>query len=197
MVTTRLQLTSNATRDSTKQTGKGLSRAHPRLASNAKFCRQLEMSITEEVQTFASNSGISNVTKWERIKLVAKKVAQRFSRKQAYSLKTAEKLLQRKRDSIIRTNRNHPEWIQNTTPQLLVIESQSQQLQLYHTETLVIRAGLKWRELGEVSAGYLKRTIAQKASRKLIPPLINPTTSEISLTKQDILGVASTFYSKL
>jgi hypothetical protein len=31
---------------------------------------------------------------------------------------------------------------------------------------LALRAGIRWREQGEISAGYLKRTVAQRQTRQ-------------------------------
>jgi hypothetical protein len=47
-------------------------------------------------------------------------------------------------------------------PQLSIVESQLASIQQYHTETLALRAGIRWRKQGELSAGYLKRTAAQR-----------------------------------
>lgn len=112
---------------------------------------------------------MSTAEKWENIKLITKDVAQKCSRRKAFTFKKAEKLLQRKRVSILRTIQLHPDLINELSPQLNVVESQQSQLQAYHSETLAIRAGLKWRELGELSAGYLKEQSNKGPDDSLYP----------------------------
>ncbi|KAG1367235.1 hypothetical protein G6F59_018801 [Rhizopus arrhizus] len=60
-----------------------------------------------------------------------------------------------------------------------------------------MRAGIRWRELGELSPGYLKRTVATRSARQLIPPLLHPTHLTLSCTRDEMLDAASTFYKNL
>ncbi|KAG0732934.1 hypothetical protein G6F57_015548 [Rhizopus arrhizus] len=46
-------------------------------------------------------------------------------------------------------------------PQLNIVEHQLASLQQYRVDTLALRAGIRWRECGELSAGYLKQTVKQ------------------------------------
>lgn len=82
-------------------------------------------------------------------------------------------------------------------PQLSVVEEQLSSLQQYHVETLALRSGIRWKEKGETSAGFLKRTVSSRASRKLIPPLLHPSTQTICSSKDEMLDAAATYYSAL
>ncbi|KAI7898054.1 uncharacterized protein BX663DRAFT_556243, partial [Cokeromyces recurvatus] len=67
-----------------------------------------------------------------------------------------------------------PSLLPVVSPQLQIVEQQLASIQKYHAETLALRSGIRWRELGELSPGYLKRTVASRTARQLIPPLIHP-----------------------
>jgi hypothetical protein len=60
-----------------------------------------------------------------------------------------------------------------------------------------LRAGKRWRENGETSAGYLKRTIEARHSQRSIPPLRHPNTNTLCQTPSAIDDAVSTFYSTL
>ncbi|KAG0735766.1 hypothetical protein G6F33_012486 [Rhizopus arrhizus] len=131
------------------------------------------------------------------LKATTKKVAQSFSRKQASSYKQAEILLQKKLASLRKKKILFPEQVPELQPLVNVVERQLADIQQYHVEILALRSGIRWRELGELSAGYLKRTIATRASRQMIPSLIHPVTKVLCSSRVDMLDAASTFYSDL
>ncbi|KAI8972962.1 hypothetical protein BDB01DRAFT_729784, partial [Pilobolus umbonatus] len=60
-----------------------------------------------------------------------------------------------------------------------------------------LRSGIRWREEGKLSPGYLKSSVAVRASKKLIPPMINPTTDNVCTTKDEMLEAAAVFYKNL
>jgi endonuclease/exonuclease/phosphatase family metal-dependent hydrolase len=195
LVQVRLHLLPKITVDSTKKVGKGLWRAHPKLASDPAFCYRLHVALSRTIAGFVP--GYPTTLKWEDLKATTKYTAQSYSRKKAYTLARAEKLLHLKHKGLLSQLTCSPDRIKDIQPLLQVVEEQLASIQQYHAETLALRAGLRWRELGEISAGYLKRTVQQRSIHHLIPPLIHPQTGALSTSKEDMLDAASTFYSKL
>ncbi|KAG0768661.1 hypothetical protein G6F62_013431 [Rhizopus arrhizus] len=90
-----------------------------------------------------------------------------------------------------------PEQVPELQPLVNVVERQLADIQQYHVEILALRSGIRWRELGELSAGYLKRAIATRATRQMIPSLIHPVTKVLCSSRVDMLDAASIFYSDL
>lgn len=135
--------------------------------------------------------------KWKEVKAAVYRIAKRHSRKQAYSLSKAEQLLQYKRAGLVKKIDDQLNNANIFQPQLSVVEHQLSDLQQYHTKTLAIRAGVRWRELSELSPGYLKRTVATRSTRTLIPSLLHPISQSISTTKDEMLDAAATFYTNL
>lgn len=175
--------------------GKGLWRAHPRLASNADFRRKLHRSLHKCVQSL--DPSLSAAEKWDLLKHNAGKVCQSFSRKQAFTLTRAEDLLHKKRAGLLKKLHLNPDEVSILTPQLRIVEDQLTSLQHYHMDTLALRSGIRWRELGELSPGYLKRSVQSRAARQAIPPLLHPVTGTHCTTSEEMLETATSFYSDL
>ncbi|KAG1370529.1 hypothetical protein G6F61_011957 [Rhizopus arrhizus] len=188
-------ITSSGNAETPQDMGKGLWRAHPRLASDPEFCDSLAVALSETVAGF-DNSMFATL-KWEDLKLTTARVAKSFSRRKAFIMAKAEECLQRKRRRILKNMKKNPANIDDLQPQLKVIDEQLSSYQQFHVETLALRSGLRWRELGELSAGYLKRTVATRSIKQRVPPLIHPETQVICNTKNKMLDAASTFYSSL
>ncbi|CAO3694762.1 unnamed protein product [Rhizopus stolonifer] len=172
-------------KDSVPQTGPGLWRAHPSLTRDGSFCTLLVSNIESLFCQFSSE--MTAQCKWERIKEKTKDTALRYSRRKAFNLQRGERLLQKKH-SVILTQMvfNHlPS--SDLLPQLRIVENQLSSIQQYHTDTLALRASIRWREKGENSAGYLKRTVQHNARRKNIPCLRYLVTSALCHTKDDML----------
>ncbi|KAG1135573.1 hypothetical protein G6F37_012416 [Rhizopus arrhizus] len=123
--------------------------------------------------------------------------AKSFSRRSALDLTKAKSLLHRKRADITKSLATNPDLASTLSPQLSIVENQLASLQQYHVETLALRAGIRWREQGEVSAGYLKRTVAQLQTRQTMKQLVHPVTSAICSTSDELLDAAVGFYSNL
>ncbi|KAG1128846.1 hypothetical protein G6F37_013652 [Rhizopus arrhizus] len=109
----------------------------------------------------------------------------------------AEKRLQHRRRHIMSNIRRNPDQSSENLPLLRVVERQLDSFQRYRVETLALRSGIRWRELGELSAGYLKKTIATRAAKQLVPSLIHPTTNVLCSSVEDMLDATTTFYSDL
>ncbi|KAG2191215.1 hypothetical protein INT47_005963 [Mucor saturninus] len=174
---------------------KGLWRAHPRLASNPHFVKQLNRILSKCVHQF--NTPMSAAEKWESLKASTATFCKSYSRRKAYTLSCAEDLLHKKRAGITKKLSLDPSLLPVLSPQLTVAEQQLTSLQQYHVDDLALRSGIRWREMGELSAGYLKRTISARQSRQTIPPLLHPNSLSLCSSKDEMLDAAATFYSDL
>ncbi|KAI9329045.1 hypothetical protein BD770DRAFT_298861, partial [Pilaira anomala] len=78
------------------------------------------------------------------------------------------------------------------------IENMISTLQQDLVDTAPIRASCKWRENGEISAGYLKRTIATRAIRKNITSLQHPVDNDrLCHEPLDLQSAVTSFYQHL
>ncbi|KAG0923790.1 hypothetical protein G6F30_013792 [Rhizopus arrhizus] len=136
-------------------------------------------------------------SKWEEIKRTTKDTALHYSRRKTFDLKQGEALLQRKGGGITRKIAANPQDAPQLLPQLNIVEHQLASIQQYRVDTLALRAGIRWRECGELSAGYLKRTVKQKSRRKNIECLRHPVSSSLCVTNDDMLDAAASFYGSL
>ncbi|KAG1536291.1 hypothetical protein G6F49_013012 [Rhizopus delemar] len=109
----------------------------------------------------------------------------------------AESLLHRKRSGIVNRLAANASLLPSLTPQLSIVESQLASIQQYHTETLALRAGIRWREQGELSAGYLKRTAAQRQTHQIMKQLLHPVTSTLCSTTEEMIHASVSFYGNL
>ncbi|KAG0809253.1 hypothetical protein G6F16_013767 [Rhizopus arrhizus] len=175
--------------------GKGQWRAHPRLASSETFRNLVSNAIANTMVSF--DISLNPQEKWDMVKSAITQVAKSFSRRSAFNLTKAESLLHLKRARITKRLASNPELLSSLTPQLSVVESQLASLQQYHAETLAPRAGIRWREQGEISAGYLKRTVSQRQTRQIMKQLVHPTTGALCSTSNKMLDAAVQFYTSL
>ena len=190
-----LRLPSTSNRSSATAIGKGYWKAHPRLARDLEFQTTLHLRVSQAIERFSSS--LPAWQKWEHLKLIAAKTARAHSRRQKYSLACAETLLQRKRAKLESKVLVNPSLLPQVAPQLQVVQDQLTSLQRYHVETLALKAGIRWREQGELSAGYLKRTASSRAAKGVIPPLRHPSLHRLCISKEEMLDAAFVFYDKL
>ncbi|CEP10245.1 hypothetical protein, partial, partial [Parasitella parasitica] len=141
------------------------------------FRRKLHRALGRCVSTL--DATLSAAQKWEELKRTTASVAKSVSRRQASSLKCAEDLFYRKRSGIQQQITLDPSLTLLLRPQLSVVKEQLSAMQQHHVETLALRSGIRWREKGEVSAGFLKRT------------------ASIVHLKEDMLDAAATFHGTL
>lgn len=175
--------------------GKGIWRAHPRLASSKSFRRQLYTTLSDLITKLPSDMTVQ--LKWDTIKTIVKTEAKKYSRKQAYSLSTAEKLLQRKRAGISKRILQDSSLSSILLPQLQIVEYQLASIQQHYVDNLALRSALRWREQGELSAGYLKQTVSQRQQKLLFKAIRHPTSSILCTSTEDMLNAAEAFYSDL
>ncbi|KAG1139728.1 hypothetical protein G6F37_008965 [Rhizopus arrhizus] len=170
-------------------------RAHPRLAKDSAFCEKLEQKISDTVAKFAPDLDVA--LKWQELKSVTQKTAKAHSRKVAFDMAQAEKRLQHRRRHIMSNIRRNPDQSPENLPLLRVVERQLDSFQHDRIETLALRSGIRWRELGELSAGYLKKTVATGIAKQLVLPLVHPTTNVLCSSVEDMLDATTTFYSDI
>jgi hypothetical protein len=130
---------------------------------------------------------------WDQIKTLARDVALTCSRRKSEWRKRLLLRLQRKRNKMLRDS--HFTSIVNF--RLPVIEQLISNLQQETASVSRLRAGKHWRENGEISAGYLKRTIESRQVKRSIPPLQHPVTLELCHSTSAMNNAASAFYSTL
>ncbi|KAG0846778.1 hypothetical protein G6F29_013191 [Rhizopus arrhizus] len=175
--------------------GKGLWRAHPRLTSSDSFRDLVHQTINKTMQSI--DLLLSPQEKRDLVKSSVAQAAKSFSRRSALDLTKAKSLLHRKQAGITKSIATNPDLASTLSPQLSIVENQLASLQQYHVETVALRAGIRWREQGEISAGYLKRTVAQRQTRQTMKQLVHPVISAICSTSDELLDAAVGFYSNL
>jgi hypothetical protein len=106
---------------------------------------------------------------------------------------TCLKRLQRKRNKFLRAYKQTG--IRNL--RLPFIEQMISTIQHEIAENLQLRAGRHWRENGEISAGYLKRTAGSRNIKRSITAIIHPSTSSVCTSPESMQEAATTFYSSL
>lgn len=102
-------------------------------------------------------------------------------------------MLQYKRSAITKRILGTP----TSTPQLRIVEYQLAPIQQRHVDNLALRPGLRWREHGEISAGYLKRAVAQRQHKKLFKTVEYSHTSTPCTSKDNMLEAARQLYAYL
>ncbi|OBZ80768.1 hypothetical protein A0J61_11183, partial [Choanephora cucurbitarum] len=166
--------------------GHGFWKAQPRIGQDSEFQAKLNFHLSATIREL--NSTLPAWHKWERIKLVAAKTVRAHSRRQAFSVARAESLLQRKWAKIESNLMNNLSLHPCLPPQLHI---------QYHVETLSLKAGIRWREQRELSAGYLKRTASARLTKTTIPPRFHPTFDRVCVFKDEMLDAAFVFYDNL
>ncbi|KAG1135747.1 hypothetical protein G6F37_012566 [Rhizopus arrhizus] len=80
---------------------------------------------------------------------------------------------------------------------LPILDQQIESLQQELVEISVLKAGIRWREHGEKSAGYLKRIHHTRTTEQNIVHLQEPGTGERVSSQAQLLEVSKTFYQDL
>jgi hypothetical protein len=168
-------------------TGKGIYRVNPQLLQNHIVCDSLKALLDEHVieipQILNEKHYYTPQQKWEKIKLDIKELAKQTSLKYADWRKKQLKALLRKRNKILRTHRSTPNVLHQLLP---LVEKLIGNFQKEITETYIIRSGRRWREKGEISAGYLKATIEQSNNQRYIEQVRDQETNCVYRSVQEI-----------
>lgn len=177
--------------------GKGLWRANPALAKNPFFVGKLYNALNgfhDKLDSTPLEFLDTTQVLWDQIKALTKKVANYCSRQKSAWRDRQLKRLQRKRNKILRRYPNN-EAVLNQ--RLSIVEKLIGDLQQELVDIQALKAGIRWREHGEASAGFLKRTATRRAVKRSIPTLIHPFTQAQCVTNDDKREAAFQFYKKL
>ncbi|CEP08753.1 hypothetical protein, partial, partial [Parasitella parasitica] len=131
---------------------------------------------------------------WDALKGVVKTIARRIGRRHSAWRTRQLKRFQRKRNQLFQRYQNHPTILRERLP---IIEKLISDLQQEISTNQTIRAGKLWREQGETSAGYLKRTIATRQIQRTMLALQHPDTQSLCDTPETMQEAAVCFYRKL
>lgn len=169
---------------------------HPSLAISDDIQAYLSAALQSLRPTLQDASSFPSVQdQWEEVKTTLKRTIQQYCRQLARKRRRAEQKLQRQRNQLLRLWRRTPG--SDPDPLLSTIEQEINRLQTVRVETLARRAGLRWREQGEISAGYLKRTIASRSTQQSIPAQRHPETNVLGPSVNHMQESARRFYHQL
>ncbi|KAG2190521.1 hypothetical protein INT47_004146, partial [Mucor saturninus] len=175
----------------TNPTGRGVWRFNPLLLKNALFCQTLSANLNKLYPRLDQYGSVQN--QWDQIKTRVKRVARKFSCQYISWRSKRLKVLYRQRNNIPRDN---PAF-EDREVLLPPIQNEIIQLQQDTVDIARLRSGLRWREQGETSAGYLKRTIKDKQKARHIDIITDPSTGVTYTDNKDKLDVTEEFYSSL
>ncbi|KAG0163100.1 hypothetical protein DFQ29_003409, partial [Apophysomyces sp. BC1021] len=161
------------------------------LAQEKSFRSKLDSEL-ERIFALTSTSRTPQL-QWDNTKTEITHFIKQYSRKRATWRQAQLKTLQSKRNQLLR-NRPPAAVLAQLLPR---VESQISMLQAELVETAALRAGQRWREKGERSAGYLKRTIASRATACAMPVLQHPETNRLCDSTTDCLEAVRTYYQTL
>ncbi|KAG1062722.1 hypothetical protein G6F41_011326 [Rhizopus arrhizus] len=178
----------------TSSTGKGLWRANPNLAKNPAYIRKLNKQIEQYITHKLSKYNNSPQEKWDLLKKMVKKVTQNFCRNRCQWRNDQIKQLQSQRNDIFRRYSNNSTCLNILLPE---VENKLAKLQTEIAEIDILRAGKRWIENNEKSAGYLKRTAESRNIKRNITKIVHPETGLECLDIKAKLDAASNFYSTL
>jgi len=174
--------------------GKGLWRANPQLVHNEYFCQRLFTKLDDFHTLLASNANdLTPQVIWDQIKELTRQVAKSCSRRQSEWRRRLLRRLQSKRNKLLRLYKT----TQVRNDRLPKIESMIGNLQQELADIQALRSGIKWREHGEKSAGFLKRLTSQRSQQRAIPTLQHPISSSDCATTKDKQAAAVAYYERL
>ncbi|KAG0974193.1 hypothetical protein G6F29_012368 [Rhizopus arrhizus] len=186
------------------QHGKGLWRANPHLARNSYFVKSLYQSLDWFCSSrlfppvdLTNNDHCTPIEStqslWEDIKSEVKRVARSFGRRQASWRQAHLTRLQNKRTRLLTSAESNGK----LHIQLAKTEALIGNLQKDFANNQILKASKHWREHGETSAGYLKRSITTRAFQRYISSLQHPITGQLCTSSLDLQDAAKTFYQQL
>ncbi|KAG2213760.1 hypothetical protein INT45_001415 [Circinella minor] len=172
--------------------GPGMWRCNPTLAHNDKFCSELYHMLDNEFSTLPAS--LSKQQTWDQIKIITGKFAHNYSRKKGTHNRLHLCSLQTERRRYLSLHNNTA---LHQDSYLLSLEAKiaSVQSDMVHIDAL--RAGLRWCENGERSAGYIKRSIETRQTKRNITQLRHPITDRLCNTSDTMTDAAQQFYQQL
>ena len=154
-------------------------RANPAYASHKKLRRQLSQKLTQLVTTDLNlDDTLSDGDKWDAIKLEAKNIIRKYGVKYVgwrqerikFLGKARNRWLRCLQDPLLRHQMVHP------------IDKELGELQEEIAEIASVKAGQRWREQGEKSAGFLKRIFKEREGQQHLASVIRNTPQGTQLT---------------
>ncbi|KAG1033235.1 hypothetical protein G6F25_010664 [Rhizopus arrhizus] len=172
-------------------TGFGLWRANPLLVKNKEYLSQLKQRLQHIAQHLPQSLSLQD--QWDHLKLEIRKFTRSFAVDYSNWRSKSLRSLQRKRNAFLRSQPPLALRLQR----LPVIDRQIESLQQELVDISALKPGIRWREHGEKSAGYLKRIHHIRTTEQTIVPLQEPVTGERVSSQAQLLEVSKTFYQDL
>lgn len=170
--------------------GPGLWRLNPHMAKNQYFIDQLLIALDD---FHSVPSSLSPQDSWDKLKILVKRLAKKINRRYVDYRTRVLKRLQRKRNRLLRTYK----LTHIIHDRLSTLESLIGSLQQEIADNHALRAGLRWRENGEKSAGFLKRLIATRTAQRSISSFKHPETQVLCTSVNDLDAATTHFYDQL
>lgn len=178
-------------RYSSSTSGKRLWRANPVLAQSTAFQSKLSKDLTAAWPTIQLCANPQEA--WDATKKIVQQSCRQHGRYEATKRQRRERHLQRLRNGMLRAHK-----LTNVlSPRFQAVCNELGQLQETNAYILSLKAGIRWREQGETSAGYLKRTSRQRLAQRQIPELEDPLTGHVGSSMEHMHQAACNFYQTL
>ncbi|KAG1091242.1 hypothetical protein G6F40_012993 [Rhizopus arrhizus] len=172
-------------------TGFGLWRANPILAQQKAYRVQLKQRLTCIVSSLPNQ--MTAQEQWDYVKSEIRLFTQRYAVDYTNWRKKSIKVLQRKRNAFLRSQPPIAIRLQC----LPVMDQQIESLQQELVDIAALNAGIRWREHGEKSAGYLKRIHQVRNVEQSINYLQDTTSGSTVSSRTQLLKVSQAFYQEL
>ncbi|KAG1446861.1 hypothetical protein G6F56_009441 [Rhizopus delemar] len=159
-------------------TGPGLWRANSVYASHSDLQNQLTDKIIKQMNRF-EHSTLTPEEKWDEVKIITKEVIRNYSYKYVDWRTSTIRHLERKRNRILRGKPPMAVRTQLITP----IDKALGRLQQELATIEGLKAGAKWREQGEKSAGFFKRLHQQRTTQQHMTAIkhLNVESSNVTI----------------
>ncbi|KAK4518737.1 uncharacterized protein ATC70_008959 [Mucor velutinosus] len=174
--------------------GPGNWKANPFLACNKTFRKALaEFLIDSEARLAEIKRFSTPQQQWDWIKAEVKMFIKQYQMEDLNWRKQQLHRLLSKRNKMMRHKKTRGLVFQG----LDTVNQQIQSLQHSLAEIEILKAGKFWREHGEKSPGFLKRSVVSRENRRSIVELRNPTTGDLCQDQPSISNIATNFYTSL
>ena len=172
-------------------TGFGLWRANPILAQQKAYRVQLKQRLTGIISSLPNQ--MTAQEQWDYVKSEIRLFTQRYAVDYTNWRKMSIKVLQRKRNAFLRSQPPIAIRLQC----LPVMDQQIESLQQELVNIAALKAGIRWREHGEKSAGYLKRIHQVRTVEQSVNVLQGPTPGLTISSRTQLMKVSQAFYQEL
>jgi exonuclease III len=174
--------------------GTGFWKAPPSLARNEYFITQLYAALDEFHSNLTQAIEPPPIqSSWDTIKQLTQTLARKIGRNKADWRTRHLKQFQRKRNKLIKSFKGQ----KTLATQILKVEKQITNLQEELVEVAAMKAGLRWREKGEKSAGLMKRLATRREHKRSIETLHHPDTDTLCSSPSDLQSAARRYYEVL